>query len=108
MEWHRILKIARNIFGHTIIHPLVLFCTLWISGAIIAIFTREFDKIGLDVNALNICYKWTDWLIKAWSQLSFESYNYLKLKLLLSLLGPLLFMAVVYYRNFKRIISKNL
>jgi type IV secretion system protein VirD4 len=106
MEWYRILKIARNIFGHTIIHPLVLFCTLWVSGAIIAIFTREFDKIGIDVNAINIAYKWTSWLAQVWGKLSFEAYNYLKLKLLFAILGPIIFVASLYYRNFKRI--KNL
>jgi type IV secretion system protein VirD4 len=106
MEWHRILKIARNIFGHAIIHPLVLFCALWSSGAIIAMFTREFNKIGLDYNAISIFKKWSIWLISSWWQLNFEAYNYIKLKLVAAILGPIILVAIIYYRNFSRI--KNL
>jgi len=105
MEWHKIIKIARNIFGHGIIHPTVIFCTLWISGAIIASFTRDFDKIGLDSNAINILYKWTKWLIQVWAQLSFVAYNYLKLKLLLAIILPVIVVVIMYCKNFQKIKS---
>ena len=82
MEFNAILRKARTIFGHLVIHPFVLFCTLWINGLLIAFVTNE---IGLDSTALLIAYKWIYWLINSWSRLSFEAYNYLTLLLHLSL-----------------------
>ena len=100
------LRRARTIFGHLIIHPFAILSTLWISGALVAFFTNETKALGLDRTAFLIAYKWGYWLIKAWPQLSFEAYNYLKLKLLLSLTGPPILVTAYYIKNFSRI--KNL
>ncbi|HJD59059.1 MAG TPA: type IV secretory system conjugative DNA transfer family protein, partial [Rickettsia endosymbiont of Omalisus fontisbellaquei] len=105
MEWHKILKVTRNIFGHAIIHPVVIFCTIWISGAFVAIFTNEVGALGVDINAINIAYKWAYWLINVWGQLKISDYNYLKLKLLASLLGPAIVVIIFYIKNFERIKS---
>ncbi|HJD67299.1 type IV secretory system conjugative DNA transfer family protein [Rickettsia bellii] len=105
MEWHNILKVTRNIFGHAIIHPVVIFSTLWISGAFVAIFTNEIGTLGVDVTAINIAYKWAYWLVSVWGQLKISDYNYLKLKLLASLLGPALVVIIFYIKNFERIKS---
>lgn len=105
MEWHKILKVTRNIFGHAIIHPVVIFCTIWISGAFVAIFTNEVGALGVDINAINIAYKWAYWLINVWGQLKIADYNYLKLKLLASLLGPAIVVIIFYIKNFERIKS---
>ena len=88
MDFGTIMRKARTMFGHLVIHPFVLFCTLWLNGLLISFSTNEFGIIGLDSTAIFITYKWTYWLINSWSQLSFDAYNYLKLKLVLSIVVP--------------------
>jgi type IV secretion system protein VirD4 len=103
MEWHKVLKIARNIFGHSIIHPFIMLCTLWAIGALVAMFTNETRSIALDLSTINIAYRWASWLYNAWPQLNFNAYNYLKLKLLLAILVPPITVIVFYIKNFTRI-----
>lgn len=103
MEGGKILKIARNIFGHSIIHPAVIFCTIWITGAFVALVTNEIKSIGVNLAVINIAYKWGLWLINAWSQLKFQDYNYLKIKLLLAFIGPTIVVVLFYWKNFRRI-----
>ena len=103
MEFNMLLRKARTIFGHLLIHPLVLYCTLWISGLFVAFSTNEFNALGLDSTAIFIAYKWTNWLFSVWSKLSFEAYDYLKVKLLLSLTLPEIIVAIYYVKNFKQI-----
>ncbi|WP_375318578.1 type IV secretory system conjugative DNA transfer family protein [Candidatus Tisiphia endosymbiont of Oplodontha viridula] len=105
MEWHKIQKLVRNIFGHAIIHPLVIFCTIWISGAIVAFITNETKVLNVDLVAIDIAYKWSYWLISVWSQLTLQAYNYLKIKLILALTMPSIIVIIFYWRNFKRIKS---
>lgn len=105
MEWFKSLKVARNVFGHAVIHPVVIYCVIWLSGALVAIFTNEFNAIGLDSNATLIAFKWANWLIKAWSKLNFHVYNYLKIKLVVSLTLPSILTLIFYYKNFSRIKS---
>ncbi|MGI4775904.1 MAG: type IV secretory system conjugative DNA transfer family protein [Janthinobacterium lividum] len=106
MDSIKILRISRNIFGHAIIHPLVLYCTLWLCGALVSVFTNESNAIGIDSKAIIILYKWVSWLSKTWTLLSFQAYNYLKLKLLFSFTALPLIVLIFYYKNFNRI--KNL
>ena len=105
MEWSKALKIARNIFGHAVVHPFVLFCTFWLNGFLVSLFTNESSAIGLDLTALDIAYKWGYWLISSWTHLSFQAYNYLKIKLLFSLIVPEIIVITVYIKNFNRIKS---
>jgi type IV secretion system protein VirD4 len=105
MELYRILKLARNIFGHAVLHPFVLYCTIWIIGAIVAIITNEAKVIGLDHTTLVIAEKWGVWLIRSWPKLTFEAYDYLKLKLLLAYLVPPLIVIALYIKNFGKIRS---
>ncbi len=105
MEFNMLLRKARTIFGHLIIHPIVLYCTIWISGLITAFFTNEYQAIGVDSTAIFIAYKWAYWLLSVWNKLSFEAYNYLKLKLLFSLTLPTLIVTLYYVKNFSRIRS---
>ena len=77
--FNKILKKARTIFGHMVIHPFVLICTLWTSGLIISFITNEYRAIGLDLNAVAIAYKWASWLLHSWTKLSFEAYDYIML-----------------------------
>jgi type IV secretion system protein VirD4 len=103
MEFNSILKSARTIFGHMVIHPIVLICTLWISGMFVAITTNEYNSLGLDLTAIAIAYKWTSWLLASWSRLSFSAYDYLKVKLLLSLIMPSFIVIMYYIKNFNKI-----
>ena len=101
-----ILKRARTLFGHMLIHPLVLFCTFWMCGALVALITNESRLIGPGFITINIAYKWATWLLNSWWQLSFSAYDYIKIKLILALLTPPTIVIIVYVKNFKRI--KNL
>ena len=103
MGFSSILKTARTLFGHMVIHPLVLLCTLWISGAFVALTTNEYNSLGLDLTAISIAYKWAAWLLASWSKLSFSAYDYLKVKLILSLTLPLFVVIMYYVQNFPRI-----
>ena len=103
MEFNAIIRKARTIFGHLVIHPFVLFCTLWLNGVLVAFATNEIGLIGLDSTAIFIAYKWTYWLINSWPQLSFEAYNYLKIKLVLAIIVPEIMVGLYYIKNFKRI-----
>lgn len=103
MDFSSILRKSRTIFGHLVIHPLVLFCTLWINGLLISLFTNEFHVIGLDTNAILIAYKWAYWLLSTWTKLGFDAYGYLKVKLTLSLIIPEILVGIYYTKNFTRI-----
>lgn len=48
MNFEKILKITCNIFGHSIIHPAVAFCTIWICGALVAFVTNEVHALNID------------------------------------------------------------
>jgi type IV secretion system protein VirD4 len=103
MDWDKILKITRNIFGHSIIHPLVIFCVIWVNGAIIALVTNEISAIGIDLVAIDIAYKWANWLLSVWNVLTFAMYDYLKIKLILALTVPEIIVIIFYWKNFKKI-----
>ena len=103
MGFSSILKTARTIFGHMIVHPFVLLCTLWVSGVFVAFITNEYNSLGLDLTAIAIAYKWAAWLVSSWSQLSFTAYDYLKVKLIVALILPLTIVTIYYVRNFNRI-----
>ena len=105
MGFNNILKMARNIFGHMIIHPFVLICTLWMSGALVALITNESRYINLGFTTIGIAYKWASWLLNSWTQLSFSAYDYLKIKLTLALVAPPAIVIMFYIKNFNRIRS---
>ena len=58
MGFNKILKSARTIFGHMVIHPFALFATLWMSGALTAILTNESQYIEMNFATIGIAYKW--------------------------------------------------
>lgn len=105
MNFGSILKAARTIFGHMVIHPFVFICTLWMSGALVALVTNEIKSVDLSFMTIGIAYKWGYWLLHSWGQLSFSAYDYLKIKLILTLLTPPVIVIVFYIKNFKRIKS---
>ena len=105
MGFNNILKTARTLFGHMVIHPFVLICTLWMSGALVALVTNESKSIELSFVTISIAYKWGNWLIHSWTQLSFSAYDYLKIKLILALVVPPAIVIMFYIKNFSRIKS---
>lgn len=106
MDFRKTIRVARNIFGHLIFHPAILFIVIWITGFIVALSTNEKSAIGFDLVAIHIAVKWFKWLYVYWSYLDFEAYNGLKLKLVLSYITPLLIAIIIYWKNFDAI--KNL
>lgn len=105
MGFSNILRKARTIFGHMVIHPFVLLCTLWVTGLFVAFVTNEYNSIGLDLTAIAIAYKWAAWLLTYWTKLSFKAYDYIKIKLIVALLLPITMVAIYYVRNFSKIKS---
>ena len=105
MNFRSILKAARTIFGHMVVHPFALICTLWMSGALVALVTNEIKSVDLSFMTIGIAYKWGYWLLNSWGQLSFSAYDHLKIKLILTLFTPPVILIVFYIKNFKRIKS---
>jgi type IV secretion system protein VirD4 len=69
----------------------------------VAITTNEYNSLGLDLVAIAIAYKWVAWLLASWLQLSFSAYDYLKIKLILSLIMPSFIVIMYYIKNFNKI-----
>lgn len=88
-----------------VIHPFALFTTLWMSGALTAILTNESQHVEMNFATIGIAYKWGNWLLSSWSQLNWESYDYIKIKLIFTLLSPLIIAVTFYIKNFKKIKS---
>ncbi|MDG1436987.1 MAG: type IV secretory system conjugative DNA transfer family protein [Rickettsiaceae bacterium] len=105
MGFNKILKTARNIFGHMVIHPFAMLATLWMSGALTAFVTNEYKHIELNFVTIGIAYKWGSWLVSSWGQLSFTAYDYIKIKLIFTLLSPPILLIIYYIKNFKKIKS---
>jgi type IV secretion system protein VirD4 len=103
MDDNKFIIALRNFVIIGCFHIIQLLVCFWISGAIVAYFTNEFSLIGLNNNALEVAYKWGKWLISIWGQLPFDGYNYLKLKLSLSFIIPLLICSFLYYKYFDKI-----
>lgn len=103
MQFRKILAISRNILGHAIIHPIVLYCTAWIIGLLVSLSANEYDAVKLNSTPIIIAYKWATWLYQAWNHIDWHSYNYLKLKLLVSFVLPLIGVSVLYYKNYTKI-----
>lgn len=103
MNFKETLRLSRTIFGHMIIHPFILFTTLWITGVLVSIVTNEYHLVEFDSSAIAIAYKWLSWLLKSWHLLSFSAYNYLKIKLSITLFVPSLIVIIFYIKNFSQI-----
>lgn len=103
MNFQKILRTARNIVGHCIFHSAVIFCIIWISGAVVLALIGRITQIGLDTTPITIAFTYVSWLIKFWSQMPFDYSNHLKVKLLLSLISPVVIVFIIYYKNFAKI-----
>lgn len=103
MTSYKFIKNARNIIGHLFVHPIIIFSVLWFTGFLVAIVAGQFDKIALNLNAILIAKAWGFWLIQVWPDLDWSAYNYLKIKLILSICGPSLIVILAYYKNFTKI-----
>lgn len=105
MGFKSILRKARTLFGHIILHPIVILATFWITGFIISLITNEYKLIGPNLNAIAIAYKWGTWLLQSWTKLTYSAYDYLKIKLSLALFLPSTLVILYYIKNFNKIKS---
>ncbi len=103
MDDSKFIIAARNFVIIVFFYLLVLTASVWASGVIVAYLTNEMNLIGVNDNAIEIAYKWGDWLLRVWSQLPLAGYGYLKAKLVAAFLGPLLFLIILYIRFFDKI-----
>ncbi|HJK87238.1 MAG TPA: type IV secretory system conjugative DNA transfer family protein [Candidatus Megaira endosymbiont of Hartmannula sinica] len=95
----------RNIIGHIFLNFFILFIVFWGSGLLTAWLMDEDSAFELSFEALFIWQKYFDWLFDNWNQLSIYSYNYIKIKLLLSLFFLQVASAIIYVINYKLIMS---
>ena len=97
----------KNFIGHLILHSAGLVALLWISGAVVAYVTdpiaHDWKKIGPNMEAFRFFEAWLMWLKTYWSQLGFDTYDYLKAKLILALFGPFLLALVLYIKFWDKI-----
>jgi len=93
----------RNFGVKAFLHLIGLVVLVWIVGALMAYFTNEATIIGLNFNAILAGEKWTEWLISSWSILDWDAYGWIKLKLLLCAIVPLIISVIIYIPNFHKI-----
>ncbi len=98
-----VVKRARTIFGHMVIHPFVILCTLWFSGVFVSFISNEYKTVGMNFYTISLTFKWASWLLKSWGQLPMDAYDYLKIKLLVAIFGPSIFVIIFYIKNFNKI-----
>ena len=75
---------------------LGLFVLCYIIGIAISLFTNEMSSLGFNVAPIDILFRWYSWLYTSWPQLSWEAYNYLKLKLILCSVIPAIIASLIY------------
>ncbi len=93
----------RNFVAKTFLHLVGLAFLGFIVGTGISAITNEFESIGVNTNAYDIAYKWSYWLFESWSQLTWEAYAYIKIKLLGCIFGPLVVALISYMKFFDTI-----
>lgn len=97
------MRPIQNFAIKVFMHLLGLFVLLYIIGVVISFFTNEMAFLGFNTAPIEILLKWYLWLYASWSQLSLEAYSYLKLKLILSSIGPTIVALLVYAKYWTNI-----
>jgi type IV secretion system protein VirD4 len=97
------LRILRNFGIKGFFHLVGLGGLAWISGVLIAYVTNETSIIGLNLDPIFEVERWGKWLYESWNGLAWDSYNWLKVKLLLCIIMPLIISLVIYVINFDKI-----
>lgn len=93
------MKPIQNVAIKVFLHLLGLIALCWIMGALVSLCTNEWSYIGFNLVSLDILYKWFVWLYTYWTKISWTSYDYLKIKLVLCVVVPFIG-GVIIYRNF--------
>jgi type IV secretion system protein VirD4 len=108
MEEDSIWMRIKNFVAIVFLHFAWVFSVVFLTGSITAVLMNESHYIGFNYNFYYLLVKWTSWLISSWSQLSWETLNYVKPKLLIGLLTPGLASILIYAVYFRKIIAWRL
>lgn len=92
------MRPVQNVAIKSFFHLVGIAALAWCIGAIISFFTNEASYIGFNLAPIYTLKRWYIWLYNSWSLLSWNAYNYLKIKLILSALIPITVTALVYIR----------
>jgi type IV secretion system protein VirD4 len=95
----------KNFITNIIFHAAVICSVLFITSILVAFLTNQLNFIGFNLNFLTIIKNWANWLLQYWSSMTWDYSNYIKLKLLLALTGPAIFLLIVYVITFRKIIN---
>ncbi|MFK8040585.1 MAG: type IV secretory system conjugative DNA transfer family protein [Rickettsiaceae bacterium] len=97
----------RNVIGRILVIIILLIISGLISTALMMFLSDNFDRTAENSSEIQALYVWTIWLIDNWSELSISDYDYLKIKITVSLLSPLILMTIVYIALLEKIRSIN-
>lgn len=97
----------RNFVAHVVIHVTGIAALCWIVGSLVAYIVPGtfYMEIGLNLEPIEIAYKWLMWLFSNWVSLPWSGYNYLKVKLVAAYIIPIVLPLGFYIRFFKSIIA---
>jgi type IV secretion system protein VirD4 len=97
VEENENLLTIRN-FGMVLLaHLVFLILPIWLCGIMVGYFTSMLNKIDYDdMDVFQLAYQWLSWLYHAWPMLPMDAYNYLKLKLVFSVIFPFLVSIITY------------
>ncbi len=102
---------TERLITQLILHSLMLFCLIWLSGAAVSYVTGENETLGPDLNAIFLVWKWVNWLINTYSSISIFGYHlefgYFKIKIYSALLSPFVIALYPYMRYRDRIYDMN-
>ena len=86
-------------------HLLGLAALIWVVGALMAAITGQYGLIELDLDPMLITYQWSYWVVQNWSSLDFSDHNWMKLKIILSIIIPFTIAGLYYSKHFDAIKS---
>lgn len=93
-----------------ILHLVILFMLSWVTGVLVANTVGELKMTELniiDFDAFSVLYKWTYWLYQTWDRLPLDAYDYIKVKLVVTLFGPTILFLIPYFIYREKIWEMN-
>lgn len=95
----------RNFLTQILINLFILCLFSWLIAVLVTYSSGQITQVGIFLDVFNIAYVWIFWLIKGWSQIPWSAYSYIKLKIILSCIGPLTLLIFMYSRYYRTIFS---
>lgn len=93
-----IMRRLRNLAIKGSFHLFGLMVLFWFIGALMAFLIGQTEYIDFNTDPILVAFQWSFWMFQSWSSIGFSAHNWMKLKILLSLFGPLI-VAIYYYRK---------